>query len=271
MIVRRMSALLLVCLATLPEAQDMAKETPISQAFNWPPGKHCAISLTFDDARLSQIDFGIPLLNSYGIKATFYISPDNLLQRLDGWRAAAATGHEIGNHTMTHPCTGNYAFSRDNALENYTLSDIKSEIKRANEFILLYLGVEPTGFAYPCGQKFVGAGEKVRSYVPVVAKQFRTGRSWLDEGSNDPLICDPAQLLAMESDGKSFESLKALVDKAASEGRWLILAGHEMNDSGYQTTLLSCLDELCRYMQNPENGIWVDTVDAVAQYVLQHR
>ena len=40
--------------------------------FKWPEGKKMAISLTFDDARLSQADLGIPLLDKYGVKATFY-------------------------------------------------------------------------------------------------------------------------------------------------------------------------------------------------------
>ena len=51
--------------------------------FQWPQGKKMAISLTFDDARLSQPDLGIPLLDRYGVKATFYLSPDNMLQRVD--------------------------------------------------------------------------------------------------------------------------------------------------------------------------------------------
>jgi peptidoglycan/xylan/chitin deacetylase (PgdA/CDA1 family) len=49
--------------------------------FRWPEGKKMGLSLTFDDTRLSQIDKGIPLLNKYSVKATFYLSPDNMKQR----------------------------------------------------------------------------------------------------------------------------------------------------------------------------------------------
>ena len=59
-----------------------------------------AISLTFDDARLSQPDLGIPLLDKYGVKATFYLSPDNMMQRVDGWKKAVRNGHDIGNHSL---------------------------------------------------------------------------------------------------------------------------------------------------------------------------
>lgn len=240
-------------------------------AFPWPDGKKCALSLTFDDARLSQIDKGIPLLNQFGIKATFYISPENLQQRLEGWKQAVANGHEIGNHTNTHPCTGNYAFSRDNALEDYDLDKIASDIDQANDFILTELGIQTQSFAYPCGQKFVGRDDDVQSYVPLISERFLSGRGWLGEDSNDPWLCDFSQLLGMESDGKSFEDLKNLLDKAVAEGRWLVLAGHEMDDGGRQTTLLSSLEELCRYAQDPQNGIWIDTVANIATYIKENR
>ena len=133
------------------------------------------------------------------------------------------------------------------------------------------LGVRAASFAYPCGQKFVGRGLDARSYVPLIARTFRTGRGWLGESSNDPWFCDMAQLLGMESDGRSFEELRALIEEAAEGGRWLILAGHEMADTGSQATSLNTLEALARYVSDPENGIWVDTVGAVAEHVVAHR
>ncbi len=244
---------------------------PKPDRLRWPEGKRAAISLTFDDARLSQIDFGIPLLDRYGVKATFYISPDNLKKRSGGWKQAVAKGHEIGNHTVSHPCTGNYSFSRENALEAFTLETMAAEIEEANRIIQRDLGQMPTAFAYPCGQTFVGRGKKTKSYVPLVATHFETGRLWLSEDSNDPDFCDPTQLLAVESDGKSFDQLLPMIQKAKSEGRWLILAGHETAGSGSQTTSLETLEALCRYARATENGVWIETVGKVARYILDQR
>src|SRR5690349_20329548 len=89
--------------------------------FAWPDGKRAAVSLSFDDARPTQVDAGLPILDRYGVKATFYLSPPNVAQRQEAWRNAAAHGHEMGNHTLTHPCTGNFPWSRTNALEDKTL------------------------------------------------------------------------------------------------------------------------------------------------------
>ena len=37
----------------------------------WLEGKTAALSLTFDDARLSQVDQGLPLLDAYGGQGNF--------------------------------------------------------------------------------------------------------------------------------------------------------------------------------------------------------
>jgi hypothetical protein len=240
-------------------------------AFPWPDGRKAALSLTFDDARESQVDVGIPLLNELGVRATFYVLPEGARKRLAGWKAAAAAGHEIGNHTNTHPCTGNFAFSRENALEDYTLERIERDAAEASLFVSRELGREARSFAYPCGQTFVGRGDGVESYAPVVARTFRTGRLYLGEDSNDPAFCDFAQLLAVGLDGLSFEDVRPFVDKAVAGGRWLILAGHEIGESGPQTTRTATLAALCRYAKDPKSGLWVDTVDAVSAHVRRTR
>jgi peptidoglycan/xylan/chitin deacetylase (PgdA/CDA1 family) len=260
-------ALLLLAAGFVRAQETQSAAIPHARRFPWPEGIRCAVSLTFDDARLSQIDAGIPLLDRFGVKATFYVSPDAVLERLEGWKRAAANGHEIGNHTLRHPCTGNYAFARNKALEDYTISRMARELDSAQAVIQGLLGVRPRSFAYPCGQTFVGRGSRVASYVPLVAERFDTGRLWLSEDSNDPLFCDMAQVLAVESDGKSFDQLLPAVLQAGEGGRWLVLAGHETSESGVQTTRLKTLEALCRYAKDPANGILIDTVGNIAALI----
>ena len=239
--------------------------------FHWPDGKKMAISLTFDDARLSQIDKGLSILDSYGVKATFYLSPENMMQRVDGWKEAVSNGHDMGNHSIEHPCTVNFYWSRQTALEDYTLKKMSIELDSASRLIRDLLGVTPTSFGYPCGQTYVGRGDQTQSYVPLVSAMFETGRTWLDEGPNNPVYCDFAQLTGMELDGKSFEDILKLIDAARESGSWLVLAGHEMDNGGAQTSLLSTIDSLCSYASDPENGIWIDHVTHVGRYVSKQR
>jgi beta-glucosidase len=257
---------------SLNYAQSYKTDSTIKKSdFPWPEGKKMGLSLTFDDARLSQVDKGIPLLDKYGVKATFYLSPDNMAQRLEDWKKAVGNGHEIGNHSLLHPCTGNFDFAKGKASEDYTLQRMNNELDSANNLLEKTFGVRSVSFAYPCGQTFVGRGMLTRSYIPVISAKFETGRGWLNEGPNDPAFCDMSQLTGMELDGKSFEQIRNLIESAKSNGQWLVLAGHEMNVEGFQTSLLSTIEEICQYASDPANGIWIDNVHNIASYIKEKR
>ncbi len=241
-------------------------------AFKWPDGKQVALSLSFDDARTSQVEGGAALLDKYGVKATFYVVPSTVERRLDGWKKIAAAGHEIANHSLNHRCSGNFPFSRNKALEEITLDEMRRELVEANAQIAKLLNVPlPESFAYPCGQTFVGRGVNTQSYVPVAASLFVTARGWLGEAPNDPSYVDFAQITGMESDGKDFEEILAIIDAAKKTGFWLVLAGHDMGVSGRQVTRLAMLERLSAYATDPANGIWIAPVGTVARYVRTQR
>ncbi|MBZ5582111.1 MAG: polysaccharide deacetylase family protein [Acidobacteriia bacterium] len=244
---------------------------PAFGQFRWPEGKTAAVSLSFDDARASQAEVGAPLLEKYGAKATFFVNPRAVKDRLDAWKKVLAAGQEIGNHTTSHPCTVNYPFSSRNPLEDYTIPRIEEEMDGANAEIEHLLGVKPVTFAYPCGQKFVGRGVDLKSYVPAAAKRFLACRGFLDEGSNDPARCDLAQTLGMVSDGLTFEQMRSLAAAAAKQGGWLVFAGHEIGKPGPQATEAAVLEQFLRYARDPANGVWLDTVQAVAKYIQAQR
>jgi peptidoglycan-N-acetylglucosamine deacetylase len=273
-LVRAILALILASVilpgAEMPEQQPTIT-TEAAKPFQWPSGKRAAVSLSFDDARLSQIDVGLALLNQHRVKATFFLQTANIHNRLEGWKKAVADGHEIGSHTVTHPCTGNYAFSRQNALEDYTLQMMEDQLDKADSQIQQLLGVKPKTFAYPCGQKFVGRGLDVRSYVPLVAEHFIAGRGYLDESPNDPAFCDLAQAMGTPFDDMDLQHMKDIVGEAAGKGRWVIFVGHEIGARGYQVTDATALGALCDYLKDPTNGIWLGTVEEVARYVRKQR
>jgi len=227
-----------------------------------------ALSLTFDDARDSQLDAGVPVLEAHGLRATFFVLPARVRRRPDEWRAVAARGHEIGNHTATHPCSANFRFSRGNALEDYTLERVEAEIDRASHRIEALTGVRPPTFAYPCGQSFVGRGEARSSYVPVVARRFVAARGYGSETSNDPARCDLAHLEAFTVDGFDAETMVRLVDDDDADGRWVVTAGHDVGEGGDQTVPVASLEALCRRVRRGD--VWVAPVAEVAGHVRRH-
>ena len=257
--------------AVLFGGQMLIAQQPAPALFPWPDGKQVAVSLTFDDARASQVQGGTALLDRFNVKATFYVVPSTAQRQLDGWKKAAASGHEIASHSLNHACSGNFAFSRSKALEDYTIDRMRSELVESNQRIKELIGVTPESFAYPCGQTFVGRGINTQSYVPVAASLFVTSRGWMDEAPNDPAYVDFAQLTGIESDGKDFEQILPIIETAKRTGLWVVFAGHEMAREGNQTTRLSMLEKLAAYVNDPANGVWIAPVGTVARYVRDQR
>lgn len=265
------ASLLFSAVLSLSFSGEVQPSKPAPEPIKWPDGKKVALSLSFDDARLTNVDKGTVLLDQYGVKATFFVVPSAVKKRLEGWKKAVASGHEMGNHSVNHPCSGNFTWSREKALEDYTAEKMRAELVEANKQVKELLGVTPEVFAYPCGQMFMGRGRNTKSYVPVVDELFISGRGWRNEAPNDPAYCDMAQIYGMEMDGKDFGEIKELIETARKTGQWLVLAGHETSESGGQTTRLAMLKQLCEYAKDPANGVWIAPIGTVAKHVLKQR
>jgi peptidoglycan/xylan/chitin deacetylase (PgdA/CDA1 family) len=109
------------------------------------------VSLTYDDALNSQLDNALPALERAGFKATFFLTEENIGARADDWVGVARRGHEIGNHTMTHPCGlqgySASAFARDELIPMEAWLD--AHFGRASQRL----------YAYPCSVTDLGPGD----------------------------------------------------------------------------------------------------------------
>src|SRR6195952_4744884 len=103
--------------------------------------KQCAVVLTYDDAINVDLDNVLPALDSLNLKGTFYLigSSPVVNKRINEWRLAAKHGHELGNHSMFHPCDGSLPgrsfITPDGDLSKYTVERVVKEI-RANNTLL---------------------------------------------------------------------------------------------------------------------------------------
>ena len=249
----------------------MAFSQKKTQKFPWPEGKRMALSLSFDDARVTNIRQGTDLFDKYGVKVTFYVVPPSMKRDLELWQKAARNGHEMANHSLFHPCSGNFTWAREKALETYTMEQMRAELEQTNQQIKELLGVTPTSYAYPCGHTTIGRGANAQSFIPLIADMFVTGRGWLDEAPVDPTYCDMALLTGVEMDGKDFEQILPMIKQTEKDGQWLVLAGHETDVSGNQTSRVEMLEKLIQYAQDPKNGIWIAPVGTIGQYVKEKR
>lgn len=241
----------------------------MTETFPWPEGKRFALSLSFDDGRPSCLEHGIPLLDAHGVKATFYVVPRPIEERVEDWRQAAETEHEMGNHTASHPCSANFHWiPPERRTEDWNLQQMEVDVDEATESIERLLGVTPRSFAYPCGNTTVGRGEQARSYIPIVAKRFVCGRLFKSEGPVDPCTADLSAAFGVDMDTLSFDELAPYVETTRERGAWLVLAGHDMCIDKPQGVRADTLEALCRLTRE---DAWVAPVMDVAEYVLANR
>ena len=134
----------------------------LSKELTWPGGEKIAISLSYDDALNSQLDNAIPALDSHNLKASFYVLPNSSVMniRMQEWRAVAEHGHELGNHSIYHPCRASLPdrdwVSKHHDLDRYSVAQMVEEVTTANTFLKAVDGKTERTFTVPCGDVMKG-------------------------------------------------------------------------------------------------------------------
>ena len=234
----------------------------------WPEGCQGAVSLTFDDGLSSQLETAIPMLNECDLKATFYVNPrgDDWREKMAPWREVVESGHEVGNHTVNHPCSRNFSGKPTGGLESMTLADIETDIVEAER--RLKESIPESGsrtFCYPCYMDFVGEGLSRRSYVPIVARYFPAARG-KGEKVNHPVSRDLHYLSSWPVERMSGAELVGLAERSASQGGWGILTFHGIHQ-GHLPVADVDLGELCGFLARNRDRIWTATVAEVAERI----
>ncbi len=102
------------------------------------------VALTFDDGPDPDVTPKIlDILKGYKARATFFVIGQHVEQHPELARRIVAEGHELGNHTHTHPRLFNIKLARGMQLE----------IERAAAIIQHITGVRPALFRPPVGLK----------------------------------------------------------------------------------------------------------------------
>jgi hypothetical protein len=224
------------------------------------------VSLTFDDGTKNQLEKVVPALDEYGFKGTFYINPKGAdwENRCSPWRQVVSRGHEIGNHTLTHPCPNN-VLGQPGGIEDMTLVEIEQDILTAQDRLIR---IAPNQvywtFAYPCYMTFVGSGIHHQSYVPVVARRFLAGRINGEYGfGNDPAVVDLAYSWGLPVERMSGYEMIGLVEEITAQGCWAILIFHEID--GPRLTVGSYdFRMLLNHLRRRSDAIWTAPVGEIA-------
>lgn len=231
-------------------------------------GKKAAVVLTYDDALNVHLDNAIPELDARGFKGSFYLSAafPGSQKRIEDWRKAAANGHELGNHTLYHPCDaskpGRSWVSPERDLSRYSTDRIVDEIKMTNVFLQALDGKKERTFAYTCGDTETGEG----SFIEAISEDFvamRGTRGQLNQiGSVNLRNVD-----CFGVNGESGEELIEWVKNAVEKNALLTILFHGVGGEHNLNVSLEAHQKLLDFLKANEDDIWVTTMIEAAQHI----
>lgn len=231
-------------------------------------GKTCAVVLTYDDGLNVHLDKVIPELDRYDMKGTFYVHTDSesFKKRRDEWKLAAADGHELGNHTIFHPCAGKSKkrewVNPDHDLDNYSVTDIISEITTASQALTAVDGKKSRTYAYTCGDTSV----LDTSFVDDLKKIFPAARGvYRDQNSKGSI--DLYDIKAYSISGHSAEDMIGQVKEAIENESLLVFLFHGVGGEHDLNCDESIHQELLTFINESKESIWVAPMIDVVNYL----
>ena len=215
-------------------------------------GHKAALSLTFDDGLLAQLDLALPEMKKRQLRGTFFLVPNNL-ERLDDWKKLPAAGDEVGNHTLTH------AHLAELRVEQRTI-----EVEYGKVYLERTFAAPVQTFAYPY--------EETTSDVESTVSRF----SFMARGSGNLYYMTPESKVdwynvssqaARTSYG--FTVYKNWIDQDLQLGAWTIVQFHGLEGfaMGYEPVAAQTFRDVLDYVKAEQSeGLWVAPFGEVGAY-----
>ncbi|HEX8546792.1 MAG TPA: polysaccharide deacetylase family protein [Cytophagaceae bacterium] len=252
--------LITYALGTLLPLASFSQTTLNYTIANWFDNKKAATSLTFDDAISGQFTDAIPILDANDFKSTFFLISQSVPGQLGGWAPvvkALRGGHEIANHTVTHP-----------TLAELTNAEVDAEFKGCNDAIFSNVKVKAVTMAYPNGSGGGSTAEDQR--VRNIAKKYFIGAraaggdnnpySFGDSEENYFLIRSP-----MINDGTTASDMANMLNNTISSGGWFCPTYHGVVNGWIivsKELFQAHIDEFVKR----KGDLWVSTFGNVLKY-----
>ena len=242
----------------------------------WPQDKQAAVTLTFDDGTLDQYEVALPLLEKYGVAATYFLITgprdtgvweDGIhSRRLFDWDAAvdiASKGHEIGSHGVSHRDLRRLLWLDE-------LSEIERELQWSRMEIQRYIPEEyrPAGnllsFSWPYWRSTSELEHLAGKYY--IAARSGRGRLPLRIPPNSHSI-NSVRVMSDDSPTKWRQN----IEKARNAQGWLLFSLHGIdnghmahNEIGWQPVSDDKFSKLLGMTQDPD--LWTAPLGEVFRY-----
>jgi peptidoglycan-N-acetylglucosamine deacetylase len=231
-------------------------------------GKKCAVVLTYDDALNIHLDKVIPMLDSFNFKGTFYLigASPVVANRIDEWRAASKEGHELGNHSLNHPCDGTLPgrgfVTSENDLSKYSVARTVNEVRTTNTLLKAIDGKEERTFAYPCGDLTVHD----TLYYSYLKNDFVAARG-VESNYLPAKEVDLSNVNAFVQIGTTAAQMIAQVEAAEKAQSFIVFLFHGVGGEHALNIDLEEHRKFLQYLSKRKKDIWVAPMVEVAKYI----
>jgi sialate O-acetylesterase len=230
-------------------------------------GKKCAVVLTYDDAIDQHLDNAVPILDSLGLKASFYLTAfsPSIRARMTEWKHLPVKGHELGNHTLFHPCNGGPDrtwVSPDYDLRKYTVQRMIDETRMTNVFLQSMDGKTRRTFAFTCGDMKIGDS----SFIDPMKKDFVAARSVRNQMHH----IEDVNLYDVDCFVVNGESGAQLIDwakKAMETNSLLVILFHGVGGGNALNVTVTAHREFLLFLKKNEKDIMIAPLIEVAGHI----
>ena len=262
----------LVVLAALSAVLPLAAE----DGFRWPSDKKAAVVLTYDDGVDVHLDHVVPDLEAAGLRGTFYVPghSSSLRQRMPEWRAIARRGHELGNHSVFHPCLRvSLAGERrdwlapERELEKYSVSQMDAELAAMNTLLFAVDGEAARTYAFTCSDHLAGG----TSYVDKVRPLFLAARTGETQEIPHLRTVDVHFVPSWPVINVSGDDMIAFAEKALRAGSLAVFMFHGVGGGHSINVDREAHRKLLAWLTSRKDDVWTDSFRNVMTHVIAER
>ena len=209
----------------------------------WSGFRAAAINYTFDDGCPNQFNIAIPLFDEFGFNLTLF-TVTNWVGNWPALQSAAANGHEVASHTVTHA-----------DFRNITLEQQEAELKNSKEIIESHIPDKKCiTMAYPycatgadtiCSKYYLSA-RGCQGFI-----EPKTPGSYFNVSS---IVCGNLGSV------KTLADFKTRFSGAANTNGWCVFLFHGIDDDGGYSPITSGeLRRSVEYLNARKSKFWVTT------------
>jgi peptidoglycan/xylan/chitin deacetylase (PgdA/CDA1 family) len=235
-------------------AQSIA---PPYEVASWQGFRTAAVSFTFDDNTSNQFAVAAPMFDEFAYHMTFFTvtgsgpATDWFHANWDGLAAAAARGHEVASHGVTHTSFSGMKDSLQTVESRDSRDTIEARIP----------GYRCVTIAYPYCT--IGRKSIIQQYY-IAARNC----SGVVEARTPPDFMSISSIVCGTQGMRTTKDFRSRTASAVKSKGWVVLLFHGVdNDGGWSPIVSDTLRKMLEYLKANDGQFWVPSFGEAARYI----